>query len=90
MRDSLRKDVSKQMAKYKDFLVSIDSNIMEIFSYGFSFSNVDLPYIKLICSRLSIDIIWYLKTYEGQNFSELIIQRNNLIKCGFVGKIKIF
>lgn len=90
MRNILRKDTSKQISKYKEVFDLIDTSTVEVYSYGFSFSDVDLPYIKLICSKLSIDTIWYLKTYKGENPSEIIEQKDKLIRCGFVGKIREF
>lgn len=88
MKD-LRKNVYGIIRENKEFYDSIDSSIDEIYSYGFSFSDVDLPYIKEILKRVNGKIItWYLNKYDNK---ETICENiNKIIKCKFKGKFKLY
>ncbi|WP_249598680.1 bacteriophage abortive infection AbiH family protein [Peribacillus frigoritolerans] len=66
-----------------------DVFIEKIYTYGFSFSKVDLPYIKGIC--LSIDtsnVTWYLHTFH--NDEERKRFKGIIEECGFKGRFDTF
>jgi len=88
IHDSLRKNTQKIIEREHEFFNNLTS-IEKIYSYGFSFSNVDLPYIKEICSRLNtMNITWFLHDYgkkeDREKFKKIIRE------CGFKGEIKEF
>jgi hypothetical protein len=88
---SLIKDTKRMIYNHECFFNKIaKSDIKEIYTIGFSFSAVDMPYIKKICSVFEKNIgtkemTWYLSDYNS------IIKRINfrikLRKSGFRGKI---
>ncbi|WP_407936733.1 hypothetical protein [Leptotrichia wadei] len=60
----------------------------KIYSYGFSYGEVDLIYIKEICKRMDTsDTIWYLNDFDNEKIKEY----KKIIKgCGSRGKITTF
>lgn len=88
MHMSLRKDTTKIIQDNRSLFDSLGL-VKNIYSHGFSFSDVDLPYIKEICSVLDTkDITWYLNNYDDD---ETRLDFINIIeKCGFKGNFSIF
>lgn len=88
---SLIKDTESIMYTHREFFEKISySMVKEIHTIGFSFSTVDMPYIKKICSMFNENIgaremIWYLSRYNS--VIERIKFRMKLRKSGFRGKI---
>ena len=76
--------------KSKDFFAKIKAhNITDIYSWGFSYGKVDLPYIKHICNILNTsEITWHFNDFDNEwktsGFDKTIR------KCGFKGKISSF
>ncbi len=69
-------------------LFKVFGEVDEIYSYGFSFSDVDLVYIKEICSTSSTEnIVWYINNYDSTKFD---IFKEKIIECGFNGKFDMF
>lgn len=65
-----------------------DIRIKEIYSYGFSFNEIDKIYLKEICFRLNTsEVKWYFNDYDKENHNEYI---NMLRKCGFKGEFNTF
>lgn len=88
--ESLRKDTAQQMSLHKSFFRKIcRSKIDKIYSFGFAFADVDLPYIEKICSLIDTrDITWHLNDYDCiQKRKEY---QKKLKKCGFQGKFSTF
>lgn len=80
--ESLRKNTSRCLAQNKIFFAKLN-NITDIYSYGFSFSNVDLPYINRICQVVNTsNATWHQYMYNGNDYTEV------LKDCGFNGKIQ--
>lgn len=87
LQDELKKDTSKVIQQNKDLFKKLGL-VDEIYTYGFSFSEVDLVYIKEICSLSSTkNIRWYLNDYDSSKFEEF---RNKIKKCGFKGEFDSF
>lgn len=83
----LKKDTSTVIQQNKDLFKKLGS-VDEIYSYGFSFSEVDLVYIKEICSQSSTkNIRWYLNDYDSSKFEEF---KDKIKKCGFEGEFDSF
>jgi len=71
-----------------DFFTDLE-DIDSIYSYGFSFGCVDLPYIKEIIKNINTsNMTWYLHSYnkelEKKQFKEIIKE------CGFLGSFDEF
>ena len=81
---SLKKKTSKALENHRAFFDEIDEEITEVYTVGFSFSEVDLIYIREVCKKLSDNVVWYFddfyKPEEVESFKE------KLKKCGFKGK----
>lgn len=79
-------EISKRLDMYYLFL---DKDITDIYSYGFSFSDVDLIYISDICKSLDTQkIIWHLSDFDNEEKIELY--KSKIIECGFKGNFTIF
>ncbi|WP_283610593.1 bacteriophage abortive infection AbiH family protein [Faecalispora anaeroviscerum] len=88
IHNSLRKP-TKKIIEHTPFFNELQNHSVEnIFSWGFSFSEVDQCYIKEICNRLDTkSITWHLYDIgndEPEKFREI------LLKCGFKGIITTF
>ena len=85
----LRKNTREVIERNRTFFDKLkESDIKNIYSYGFSFSSVDIPYIQYICSILDTsDITWYLNNYCKDHLEchKTIIQL-----AGFKGNFDIF
>ncbi len=78
---NLRKDTVNALKKHMYFFNEIDSKVEKVYSYGFSFSEVDAIYIREICSRLTnSNIIWYLNNYDKSKHGEY---KKILRRCGY-------
>lgn len=86
----LRKDTDKQLRKYSDFFKKLDKNIDKVYSYGFSYSTVDSPYIKEVIRHISPDATWHFTSYESNNKNELRIKKIKLRRYGFKGSFDVF
>lgn len=93
IHENLRKNTEECMRTQKLFFDRIGGNeqssVDEIYSFGFSFEKVDLPYIEEICRRIDTSgIIWYQNDYD--NKPELAWKRKQIKSCGFKGKFSTF
>ena len=82
----LKKDTAQIIQKNAAFWDDIGkANIEEIYSFGFSFSDVDMPYIRKVISKLTDNTIWYLYIHGGDSSK----YTNELLSAGYRGQIKI-
>lgn len=87
LHELLRKPTDKIIQRHQSFFEKL-SNVNEIYSYGFSFSDVDLPYIERICKQVdSKNVIWYLSSFKPEEHEEF---KAKIIDCGFKGTFGIF
>lgn len=87
LQEALKKDTQVVISKNKS-LFKLFGEVDEIYSYGFSFSDVDMVYIKEICNASQTDnITWYIHDYDSEKFD---IFKHKIINCGFKGKVDIF
>lgn len=82
----LQKDTSKVIQQHKECFKTLGL-VDEIYSYGFSFSEVDLAYIKEICLVPTENITWYLNEFDRPKFEEF---KAKVKSCGFNGKFDFF
>lgn len=84
IQDSLRKDTEGAFRAHSWFFDKIDSRVQRVYTYGFSFSEVDSLYIKKICGRLTNpNVVWYLSVYDG--LARQCEHKQLLRKCGYRG-----
>ncbi len=86
----LKKDTNKCILDNISFFECLSAHgrkmeITDIYSFGFSFSQVDLIYIRQICACLngSKNITWYLNKFDNADNDEF---EKRISNCGFKGK----
>lgn len=87
---SFKKDTVTPMKKYDKFFKSLSINIDKVYSYGFSYGNVDRVYIKEIINRVSENATWFFTEHEASNHDALRIKKIKLRRYGFKGTFDIF
>lgn len=90
MKAELKKLVDRiiNSALTQDFLNSIEE-ITKIYSYGFSYGSVDLPYIVEICRHIDTrNITWYFNDFSSDD--EIKKYQKIVLNCGFAGKFSTF
>ncbi|MBQ8624638.1 MAG: bacteriophage abortive infection AbiH family protein [Agathobacter sp.] len=72
LKRELKKDTKKAFEDHEDFFERIHS-VNKIYSYGFSFSEVDMVYIEEICKRIDVSKVrWYFNHYDWKNKTEYV------------------
>lgn len=87
IRNGLGKDTDCQIVENKSFFEKIlDSQIENIYSYGYSFSEVDQPYIAQVCKSLgdTREKTWTTFLYNKKDSRRI---SKALKEAGFEGKI---
>lgn len=88
IHDYLKKNTLKALNIHQEFFNNMH-DIKKIYSYGFSFSDVDLIYIREICKKSNMkNVIWYLNDYS--NISERQEFMSKINSCGFIGSFDIY
>ncbi|MCY8318784.1 bacteriophage abortive infection AbiH family protein [Bacillus vallismortis] len=90
IHSALRKNTKEIIERaQEEFYELLSGDIEKVYSYGFSFSDVDLPYISEICKRLDTEnITWYLNDFKYEETGELF--KNKIKECGFKGEFSVF
>ncbi|WHX59890.1 bacteriophage abortive infection AbiH family protein [Peribacillus frigoritolerans] len=85
----LRKRTDKALDNNSDFFYSLEkAGIKKIYSYGFSFSKVDMVYLKKICNQINTkNSIWYFNDFDVSNHNKF---KDVLRKCGYKGSFNTF
>lgn len=84
----LKKRTEETLKSKINFFNKINKKVKKIYSYGFSYSSVDLIYIREICENLdSKNIIWHLNTYDDKEEKNKAFEKC-IRKCGFEGEFK--
>lgn len=87
---SFKKDINSPRKKYNDFFKKLTSKIDVVYSYGFSYGEVDCAYIKEIISCISSDATWYFTSYEAKHAEALQMKKDKLRNYGFKGTFGIY
>lgn len=67
LKTELKKDTWEAYSRHKEFFDRLNT-VKKIYSYGFSFSDVDMFYIKTIAERVNLeDTVWYFDSYAWNN-----------------------
>ena len=83
LQNSLRKDTQQALQENSHFFSNL-SSVDKIYSYGFSFADVDLIYIKEICKKIDTKrVIWLLNDFDSEEIRTTYIEK--IRRCGFQG-----
>lgn len=83
LHEQMRKDTAKALNINRSFFSTL-SGVNEIYSFGFSFSEVDLVYIEAICNSMDTrNIIWFLDNYSRKKHDEY---KRKIRNSGFEGQ----
>lgn len=84
----LKKDTNRALDAAEFFFDDL-SSVQEVYSIGFSFSEVDLIYIKRICEACNTEkCTWYLSDYRYDETEEEY--KRKIREAGFKGEFDIF
>jgi len=85
IQEGLRKNTKKAIQDNEAFFHNLSASVKKIYSYGFSFAEVDKVYIKEIFRRMSSeDITWFLNDYDDDDQRKCF--QKIIQSCGFKGK----
>lgn len=89
IQDALRKNTKKAIKDNEKFFSSLSEDIDKIYSYGFSFGDVDKIYIEEICNRLKTEkITWYFNDFDDLDKRK---EYEQIIRfCGFKGEVDVY
>lgn len=89
IHQKLRKKTELALESKKYFFERLSvSDIKEIYSYGFSFSEVDMLYVKEICEQVDTqNTVWYFNDFDYYNHA---MYKEKLLTYGFKGEFGIF
>ena len=86
--ESLKKDTNEVLKRNKSFFSNL-KNIDKIYSYGFSYGQVDLIYIEKICKKINtLNVVWYFNDFNSE--VEIKKYKEIIKRSGFRGKISTF
>lgn len=85
-----KKNTDLAQIRTKKFFKSLDCNINRVYSYGFSYGDVDSVYIKRIVKSISEDSIWYFTKFEAMSPTELSDKQRKLRSYGFNGRFDVW
>lgn len=87
--DQLRKDTYTALERKMGFFENLNSvEITAVYSYGFSFNQVDTIYIKEISKRINTEnVTWYFNNFDIPNMGKYI---RILKDCGFKGEFNTY
>lgn len=78
LKIDLRKNTRKALSDNYNFFERI-SGVRKIYSYGFSFSNVDMIYLEEICKHIEPNKVrWYFNKYDWKNNQDSVNKVRNL------------
>lgn len=83
LHNNLRKNTNQIFENNISFFNNL-SDISKIYSYGFSFADVDLLYIRELCKIINTkSIVWMLNDFDGYTKRNSYIRK--IQECGFQG-----
>lgn len=85
-----KKDTGFSMIRCKKFFKKLNHNLDKVYSYGFSYGEVDGVYIKRIISSILPDSVWYFTEFEAKDSEALSIKKIKLRNYGFKGTFEIY
>jgi hypothetical protein len=84
-----KKPVNKCIINNRLFFEKLDE-VNNIYSYGFSFGDVDMPYLEKICQSIhdTTGVTWYFNDFRIEEFR--MLYKEKIRQAGFNGKFDIF
>lgn len=84
-----QKDTKKNILRLSNLITQKCAGVTDIYSYGFSFADADLPYVSLVCKVIDTEsTIWHLLDFDSLDC------RNHYIdvikRCGFKGQFATY
>ncbi|SDL82134.1 Bacteriophage abortive infection AbiH [Sarcina sp. DSM 11001] len=84
-----QKDTEKIATILADCFKYNCAGVTDIYSYGFSFADVDLPYITLICNSIDTKLIkWHLLDFDSKEQRKKYADK--IQQCGFKGSFSTY
>lgn len=94
VQDALRKDTAGALKKHRAFFQKLSSGLSAVYSYGFSFGEVDEIYFEEIFRIADTSsVMWYLLNYpadEQERRQDHARIKAILRRCGFKGTFSTF
>lgn len=88
--EGLRKNTSAVIEKHLCDFARV-ANCERVYSYGFSYSAADMPYVKTIVEHLPMrNTIWYFTDYDAQDKEKLNNYKKTIQRYGFKGAFSVF
>ncbi|WP_253212704.1 AbiH family protein [Tetragenococcus halophilus] len=88
MKNALKKPTEKIINDNEMFFENLDHDIESIYSYGFSFGEIDLEYIQEMFRYIETrKVTWYLHSHDKCNHEAF---KEKINKCGFCGSFSEF
>lgn len=89
IHEHLRKNTNQALNDNREFFESLTtSTIKEIYSFGFSFNEIDKIYLEEICKKVDTSkVTWYFHDYDKSNINQF---SNVLFHCGYEGEFSTF
>lgn len=87
INDILRKPVKTIIDNNLVFFSDLN-DIDQIYSYGFSYGQVDQPYIRKICESIPLNCEWYIHSFPDKKQKETY--KSIIYNCGHKGIVKEF
>lgn len=89
IQDALRKDTDRAIEENWAFFQGLSSGLSAIYSFGFSFSKVDRPYLQEICRIVDTSsVTWFFNDYNSADERKSF--QDTLRACGFKGTFAVF
>lgn len=83
------KETEKNASRLSEIVSRQCAGSTDIYSYGFSFAEVDLPYIALVCKALDTkSVTWHLLDFDSLERRNQYI--NAIRQCGFEGRFSTY
>ena len=87
LQEEMKKDTQSIITQNKELFIKL-GKVDKIYSYGFSFSDVDMAYIRELCNMSKTEnIVWYFNDYDKDKYETF---KDKLVQCGFKGNFDIF
>lgn len=87
---SFRKDTNTPCRTHRTFFRQLDDKIDRVYSYGFSYGEVDSVYIKEIVNRISSKATWFFTSFEAKDNEAILQKQAKLRSYGFNGLFDVY
>lgn len=85
-----RKDTTTPFRTHIGFFRQLNDKVDQVYSYGFSYGDVDSVYIKEIIKRISVDATWFFTSFEARDNDSILQKHAKLREYGFKGHFGVY